>query len=134
VDLTALIKAIAQVESGNNPKVKNGDNGKAWGLYQFHKARWYEFSREPWGKASPVEQTRTMKRALVYYLRKQSNGQKEKKERITWAANFHNKGHGSFQETRYTRSVYQYYCQFDRLAGKESKGIKNPKKKRVVHK
>lgn len=31
---SAILFVIAMVESGGNPNVKDGDNGKSWGMYQ----------------------------------------------------------------------------------------------------
>jgi len=38
--LRTIFRAIGQVESGNNDKVKDGDNGKSIGRYQIQYAYW----------------------------------------------------------------------------------------------
>lgn len=37
-----VLQAIRKVESGANPKVKDGDGGKAIGEFQIHKAYWQD--------------------------------------------------------------------------------------------
>lgn len=44
--LSKLLWAIRMVESGDREDVKDGDNGKAIGVYQIHKAYWQD-SRIP---------------------------------------------------------------------------------------
>lgn len=100
-----LITAFALVESSGREHVK-GDKGKAWGLYQFHRARWEECGGNPkeWGKADKKEQTRVMINALNKYA-KQYKRKKPDTDFITWCATYHNNGHGRTVKTKYVKKV-----------------------------
>ena len=101
-----LLKIFEDKESSGNPQAI-GDNGKAWGLFQFHKARWIECGGKlkDYRIVGRVEQERVMKNALKKY----SNFPKglTEKQKIYWIANWHNIGHGSLKETKYASDFWR---------------------------
>jgi hypothetical protein len=97
---TQLLKAFATVESRNRPQVL-GDKGLAWGLYQFHQARYEELGGQNYGSASIEEQNRVM----LIELAKVRKLNKKKIDFIRAAATYHNNGHIKNIETAYVAKV-----------------------------
>lgn len=96
-----LLVAFAKVESSCNSKAI-GDKGKARGLFQFHKARWDEFSdKNDYYTANDEAQIRVMIKALNNYYKKK----KDNVCPIIWAGTFHNNGHGKIMPTPYTSKL-----------------------------
>jgi hypothetical protein len=101
VNLDSLLAAFRQIESNGNYKAV-GDNGKAWGAYQFHKARWNELADpKRYGTASNQEQDAAMKKAVYRYWRDATKH--GAKDILAWVANWHNLGHGAEQQTAYVQ-------------------------------
>lgn len=107
-----LLIAIACQESGRrlHPPGSN-DNGLAQGLFQFHKARWYEFSKADWRTSSAEEQVTAMVK-VIKHVRKQRSP-KTAQELIIAVSRFHNIGSCKAADMRrptdYSRSVGSFY-------------------------
>ena len=101
--IQALLLAFAMVESSNREQIF-GDNGKAWGLYQFHETRWIEFGGKEsnWGKAPRKEQDQIMAGYLIWA---QKQAKKRNVDFIQFAATYHNNGHFVSKETGYVRKI-----------------------------
>lgn len=101
-----LLKIFEAKESSGKEQVY-GDVGKAWGLFQFHKARWVECGGklEDYGKVGRKEQERVMKNALIRYSKFPKKF--TEKEKIYWIANWHNVGHGTIKETKYAKDFWK---------------------------
>ena len=97
------LAAFAVVESSGDEGIW-GDNGTAYGLYQFHLPRWLENggTRAEWGRASAHTQTEVMLRALTKYAAK---ARAAKADRLTWLATSHNNGHGKYRQTAYSKKI-----------------------------
>jgi len=106
LDVKRLMKTFALIESSNNPNAI-GDGGKAYGLYQFHLARWLECggTKENWRRATRTEQDKIMRTALTRYLARTSD--------LTKIANYHNMGNPSSKVTLYTRKFRRIYNEKD---------------------
>lgn len=113
-------KAIRDVESNGDYNAV-GDNGKAWGAYQFHIARWLECCGEnsEWGMRSTphTRQDEVAETAMLkYHANALAKKQKSEAAVVTWMANYHNLGHGSTRKTRYVQKVIvQYLYHKERL-------------------
>ena len=76
-ELELLLDAIAQVESNGNPQAV-GDNGKALGMYQIHRAYWRDGTRlldVAWEYAhatNPQKARRVVRAYLLHYGRGKS--------------------------------------------------------------
>ena len=92
VSNTQLLKSFAFVESSNRPQIL-GDSGKAWGLFQFHKARYLELGGNNWGSANVFEQQRVMLKEISIVRAK------NKSDLIQALATYHNLGHIEYRET-----------------------------------
>ena len=94
-----------------------GDDGKAWGVWQFHRARWQECggALSSWGKAGAKTQARVMLAAYRKYTRASRWGSLSVEQRVIVAGRYHNRGHCKKSERdkhyRYTRSVWKHYRQ-----------------------
>jgi hypothetical protein len=92
-----------------------GDGGKAWGIWQFHKARWKECGGDPklYGKADAKSQAKIMLKALRKYTRKSKWGNLTVEQKIIVAGRCHNIGHCKKSQKNkhygYTRSVLKHY-------------------------
>ena len=100
--IVALLMAFAQVESSHNYQAV-GDGGKAYGAYQFHKARWCEAGGRPedWGNASRLEQDRVMVNAINRYLKTKPADV----DALVWITTYHNAGHGHRTPSKYTEKI-----------------------------
>lgn len=79
----ALLDAIRFVESTDDPNVKDGDNGKAIGMYQIWKAYWIDACEyDPSLKAGKYEDCRTdekyARRVVIAYLSRYGKGKSAK--------------------------------------------------------
>jgi hypothetical protein len=88
----ALLDAIRQVESSNDPNVPDGDGGKAIGQYQIWKAYWLDACEfDPSLKAGKYEDCRTderyARRVVIAYLSRYGKGKSAKE-----LARIHNGG------------------------------------------
>lgn len=114
-----LIDAIAMRESTRAIRGihMSGDNGKAWGIYQFHKARWKELGGDPktYGKANATEQTKVM---LKVIRRCKANAAKAgvkltDEQLVIWVSRYHNIGNCGKskmnQHTEYSRYVWKIF-------------------------
>lgn len=112
-----ILDAFAMQESTRAAKGIHvpGDNGKAWGIWQFHKARWKECGGDPdlWGKAEAKVQAKIMLNALRKYTRNSRWGNLTVEEKIIVAGRYHNRGHCKTSEKDkhywYTKSVWKHY-------------------------
>ena len=101
-----VVVAFAMKESsGRNLKPYQDGEEQAWGIYAFHESRWQEGGGKAseWGKASALRQTQVMVNCLNRYMA--SAKRNRAKSRIAWAANYHNRGHGSDTVTPYVRQL-----------------------------
>lgn len=98
-----LLPAFAQVESSNRAQVW-GDNGKAYGLYQFHLPRWLECggTHAEFGNTSALRQTIIMRVALTRY---HNYAKRRGLNFVQVAATMHNIGHYVPTETRYVKKI-----------------------------
>lgn len=98
----ALILAFAHVESGFVINA-TGDKGEAYGLFQFHKARWLECggTEDNWKKSDTKTQVKIMIKALNSYCKKNIDGV----EAVRWMATSHNIGHGVDEDTLYVKKI-----------------------------
>lgn len=118
-DEAQFLDAFAMQESSRAAKGIHvpGDDGRAWGIWQFHKARWEECGGDPdeWGTADAKGQTRVMLAAFRKYTRASRWGRLTDEQRIIVAGRYHNRGHCKTSEKdkhyRYTRSVWKHYQQ-----------------------
>lgn len=123
LDLEAMRLAIRARESRDDYQAVGDKDAagryRAWGAYQFHKARWREVSEAPFGKASPAQQDAAMRRALALYLRKTKPNWTERQLAV-WVLNCHHRGHGRLSESGYTRAVWRLYQSIrdERFAGR----------------
>jgi len=110
-----LIDGIAWRESSRRIKPSgSNDSGLAFGLFQFHRARWEEMGGDParWGTAAPKEQVA----AMLATVRKCQQRAKREKWQMTPArlvilvGRYHNRGHCYTSErlkhTAYTLAVW----------------------------
>lgn len=112
-----ILDAFAMQESTRAAKGIHvlGDNGNAWGIWQFHKARWKEHGGDPglWGKANAKHQTKIMLNAFRAYTRKSRWGSLTVEQKIIVAGRYHNRGHCKLSQKNkhywYTRSVWRHY-------------------------
>lgn len=110
-----IIDAFAMQESSRAAKGIHapGDNGEAWGIWQFHKARYKELGGRNYGKASANEQARVMLKAFRKYTRKSRWGKLSAEQQVIVAGRYHNMGHCKLSQRSkhysYTRSVWKYY-------------------------
>jgi hypothetical protein len=79
----ALLDAIRFVESSDDPNVKDGDNGKAIGMYQIWKAYWIDACEyDPSLKSGKYEDCRTdekyARRVVIAYLSRYGKGKSAK--------------------------------------------------------
>lgn len=109
LDAAALLRAFAEVESSGRLHVR-GDGGRAYGLYQFHRARWIECggSAKTWGKASRAEQDAVMRTAIDRYLRA-AIFSSPVEALVIWCGRYHNIGHGGIDHNAYTRKLWAAY-------------------------
>lgn len=94
-----LARAIAQIESSNRPQVF-GDNGLAWGLYQFHKARYLELGGKAYGKADSTEQTRIILKEIALVDKRRGNI-----DLVRAIGTYHNIGSIKNLETDYVKKL-----------------------------
>lgn len=105
-----LMLAFAMQESSLNPNAlgdKKDNKYLAYGLFQFHEDRWKECSKEPRINA-------TIETQIKAFLKEYDNYKKIKgiKHSITGFANYHNLGHHSTKETKYTKSIKKWLKYF----------------------
>ena len=98
-----VVAAFAYVESSGRVHVK-GDGGSAWGLFQFHRDRWWEIggTDAEYGSASAERQVALMIRALNRYA---YAGDRRGIDPIRAMATAHNSGNVRNVETSYTRKI-----------------------------
>lgn len=105
IGIQLLRETFKEIESGVPGDYQAvGDNGKAYGAYQFHQARWDEvmpnYNRLTAGK--PIQDL-AMTRSLEILIRKHP------KITLVEIANYHNKGHISTIKTKYTQKFVRIY-------------------------
>lgn len=93
-----LINGIAWRESSRNLKPKgSNDNGKAFGLFQFHRARWEECGGNPdrWGKATAAKQVTAMLSGIKKQQRraKREHWSMNEVRLVILVGRWHNTGH-----------------------------------------
>ncbi len=119
-----LIDAVAWRESSRDLKPKgSNDNGRAFGLYQFHKARWGECGGDlrEWGVASAKVQTEVMLRSIgkVKKLAKKRGLRLTTEQFVICVSRYHNIGHWHKTDVNkhywYSRDVWREYL--DRPVG-----------------
>lgn len=98
-----LLKSFAFVESSNRSQIW-GDNGKAWGKYQFHIERWMELGgkKSEFGKATESRQDEIMLIELNLAIHK---SRKMGVDIIRGCATYHNNGNIKDLETNYVRKI-----------------------------
>lgn len=103
-----LIVSFSAVESSHKKDVlgdydKKSKEYKAYGLFQFHKARWIECggTKENYRNADIETQVRIMVNALNRYCKSNRKGV----ECLRWMATSHNIGHGVDKETAYVKKI-----------------------------
>ena len=78
----ALLDAIRFVESSDDPNVKDGDNGKAIGMYQIWRAYWLDACEfDPSLKSGKYEDCRNeayARRVVIAYLSRYGKGKSAK--------------------------------------------------------
>ena len=97
-----LIKAFSRVESSDNWRAigdRVGTKYYAYGLFQFHFARYVELGGKNWGSAGEEEQIRVFKKEIEL-VRKKS-----KIDFVRALATYHNLGHISNIETTYVKKI-----------------------------
>ncbi len=112
-----ILDAFAMQESSRAAKGIHvpGDNGAAFGIWQFHRARWQECGGGPdlWGDASAKSQARVMLAAFRKYTRTSRWGKLTVEQQVIVAGRYHNRGHCKTSERdkhySYTRSVWRHY-------------------------
>ncbi len=65
-----FLAVLAEIESGNNPKAV-GDNGKAIGLYQIHRAYWTDatqYGKVSWDYPQVAYDPAKSKQVVIWYL------------------------------------------------------------------
>lgn len=102
-----IVVGFVLKESGGNPKAR-GDGGLAWGLGQFWLARWLECggTREEYRRAGARRQMEVLAEALNSYFWDADDH--DMKDKVRWAGNWHNAGHGRNVETKYVRDVRKF--------------------------
>ena len=107
LDVPRLMRAFEDIESGGREQVR-GDGGRAWGLFQFHRARWGECGGAPsdWGRAGRAEQERVMRNAIARYLRTCPRGSSIEQQ-VKHAARCHN-GWGK-ASIKYANELWRRY-------------------------
>jgi len=110
-----LVDSLAVVESSRRTQIK-GDKGAAWGLFQFHRARWEECGGAPaeWGKAGARPQIRAMLKSIRGQRRlwRKHGLRLSVEQQIIWIGRHHNIGHckkGRGTHNRYTRKLWRAY-------------------------
>lgn len=112
-----ILDAFAMQESSRAAKGIHvlGDDGKAWGPWQFQGDRWKECGGSPklYGKADVKYQAKIMLNALRKYTRKSKWGNLTVEQKIIIAGRCHNIGHCKKSQKNkhysYTRSVLKHY-------------------------
>lgn len=99
----SVMVAFAMQESSGREQVL-GDKGQAWGLFQFHRARWQELGgkKAEWGSASAAAQMEVMYRFLT---RCYTSARAQGKDPIQYSAVVHNVGHWIPDETKYVEQL-----------------------------
>lgn len=114
--IARLVSAIAMQESGGDPNAF-GDNGLAWGLFQFHRERWHEISTDGYRDCKVEFQVAVMINMIQSrYLgpkvlaERMSIGSLSSEDLCIIAGQIHNRGHFvCMRHTDYTRSLYQWF-------------------------
>ncbi len=112
-----ILDAFAMQESSRAARGIHvrGDNRFAWGIWQFHRARWLECGGKPsmWGKADAKAQAHVMLAAFRKYTRTSRWGKLTVEQQVIVAGRYHNRGHCKTSERdkhySYTRSVWKHY-------------------------
>ena len=99
--LAALLAAFGLVESSGNYNAI-GDNGKAWGAYQFHEARWHELSTAPYRHAMKSEQDDAMRVEIARGLRIAAQ---RGIDPVSAVASLHHAGHVTIEDKAYIAKI-----------------------------
>jgi hypothetical protein len=99
-----VLRAFSFVESRHRVQIV-GDNGLAWGKFQFHKARYTELGGKNWGAADEIEQNRVMLKEVGIVRRLLTKDKYKNVEFVTALATYHNLGHIENKETKYVKKI-----------------------------
>ena len=96
-----LLKAFRVVESSDNYQAI-GDNGKSWGAYQFHAARWHEVSKASYRHATNAEQDEAMVKEISIGLR---IAHQRGIDPVSAVASLHHAGHVTLDDVVYIAKI-----------------------------
>ena len=106
MSIKVLLLVFALVESSNNPQAI-GDNGLAWGKFQFHKARWVECggTLAEYGKASETRQDEIFLNEAKKVEKLLKTAKYKRIDYVTALSTYHNNGHIKNEQTPYVKKI-----------------------------